>query len=74
MKGIIDTYWINGALGTVGIVLTENEFKQTAYIGVCHGDRQDFDEKYIMDYGSKMSKDQAKGFFGNLVNDETYKR
>ena len=74
MRNIIDTYWVSAGQGTFGFVLTEDEFKQTAYMGVCRGDLQELDELYIMDYGSKMTIAQAKGFFGYQINSKTYKR
>jgi hypothetical protein len=74
MRNIIDSTWFINREGTVGIVLTEDEFKQVAYISKVHGDLKELDELLIMDYGSKLTKAQAIGFFGEQVNTETYKR
>jgi hypothetical protein len=74
MRKVINTYWINGSIATIGIVLTEDEHKQIAYISACHGNDMDSDIKHIMDYGGKMSILQAQGYFGSAVNEKTYKQ
>ena len=74
MRKVLDSIWFSGQKGTYGAILTEDEFKQVAYTGVVAGDRQDWDEKFLLDWGSKLTKEQAIGFFGNQVNEETYRK
>jgi len=69
----IDTRWIDTRGGTIGIVLTENEFRQKAYICVVSGVNIVDDLIMVINYGGSLSKTEAIGFFGKLVNKKTYK-
>lgn len=70
---IIDVNWFNTHKGFIGIVLTENEFRQRAYICQVDGYDEAEDVALIIDYGAKLTLNQAIGFFGDLVKSENYK-
>jgi len=71
MKTISKT-WFNSSKGSIGIVLAENEIHQMAYISSVPGMNEDTDIDTVKAWGAKMTLPQAKGFFGDLVNEETY--
>ncbi len=54
---IIETFWFTGGIGTVGIVVCENEVtrKRKAYIGIASGLCEQVDTESIMHHGSKVS-------------------
>ena len=71
---VIDSIWFTNRDGTTGVVLGEDEFKQQAYISLVEGFSRDEDEEYVLQYGSKLTKQQAYGFFPNSLNtDGMYK-
>ena len=65
--------WISTRGGTIGIALTENEFRQKAFICVVPGVNMVDDLIMVINYGGSLSKTEAIGFFGKLVNKKTYK-
>lgn len=70
MCQILKAEWRSGR-DTVGIVLAEGgDGKLRAYIGVAHGDNEDFDANYIALYGARLSLDEARGFFPDLKEEE----
>ena len=71
MKTISNT-WFNNSRGSIGVVLAENEFHQMAYISAVPGNDEEGDITTVKEWGAKMTIDQARGFFGDLVNEETY--
>lgn len=82
MSEIIESEWWTGATGTVGAVLINNEhdgFK--VYIGCAPAQsdsrviyKEEFDTKFIHQYGTKMSYEQAAGIFGKRMKGENIRR
>ena len=68
----INCIWLNNMRGIIGVVLAQDEFKQQAYICACGGIDQDVDLATIKDYGTKLNLEQAKGFFGDKIIEESY--
>ena len=72
MAKIIARTWFNNGRGCIGAVLAENEYGQKAFISSVAGHDQEQDEKSVLEWGSSMTINQAKGFFGDLVDEEKY--
>ena len=74
MMKTIDVKWFSNTTGCIGIILAEDEHKQVAYIGSVEGHNEEFDIGHIKEWGSKLSLEQAIGFFGSFIKKERYKR
>jgi len=73
MTKIITKTWFNNSKGTVGVVLAENEYGQKGFISSIQSTlSEDDDAQTVLDWGSSLSQSQAKGFFGDLVDDDKY--
>ena len=70
----LSTRWFSNTRGYIGIVLAENEFKQMAYMASVKGSSPYEDAETAKDWGSKLTYKEAVGFFGDLVNKETYNK
>lgn len=68
----IDFTWFNNTRGSIGVVLAKNEYGQKAYISSIVGINEEQDIKLVKEWGSSLSLQQAKGFFGDLVDEERY--
>jgi hypothetical protein len=71
MKALQHT-WLSTRGGCIGVVLAENNYGQKAFITVVSGHDEQQDIQHVMDWGSSLSLSQAKGFFGDHVDDEKY--
>jgi len=58
--------------GSIGVVLTENEYGQKAFICVVPGEDESDDIELVKSWGSSLSLERAKGFFPGQINEETY--
>jgi len=71
MKAINKT-WFNNSKGCIGVVLAENEYGQKAYISSVPGHDEESDVRTIMDWGARISRQQAEGFFPGQIDEEKY--
>lgn len=68
-----DVYWFTNVNSHIGVVLTENDRnEQRAYISGVRGSDVDVDEKFIREYGNKLTVIQAIGFFGARIRAGDY--
>ena len=58
---------------TIGIVLWKSEETGLlrATIAAVSGFHYERDQKHVMEYGTKLTFDEAKGFFPNILTDRT---
>lgn len=71
----VDVYWFTNIKGAVGVVLTVNDRnEQRAYISTVTSADEDIDEKFIREWGNKLTVTQAIGFFGKMIRPERYCR
>ena len=68
----INYTWFNNSRGSIGVVLAKNDYGQQAYISAVPGQDEQSDIKLVKEWGAKLSLSQAKGFFPNNVDDESY--
>ncbi len=67
---MVDVVWKSG-MSCIGIVLTRDVHSGLqAYIGVGGGNNEETDKKNIAKWGSKLSFQEAKGFFPYLKKQE----
>jgi len=67
----IATRWISGR-ATIGIVLWKSSGtgKLRATIAVVAGEDQNLDTKYVMEWGNRLSYQEAKGFFPDILKNK----
>ena len=67
----MEAIWFNSMLGTVGIVMYENEVGQKkAYIGIGDGLDEGYDIHQIKTHGAKLTLSQVKQIEAHLNNPE----
>ena len=54
---ILDKIWFTNQLGTVGIIIIEDNTKIKAYIGVVPRASESADTQYLIDYGNCLPLD-----------------
>lgn len=65
---ILQTIWITGR-DTIGVVLIENEIgQQSARIGIANTGSETTDITHIVEWGAKLTEEQAAGFFNQITN------
>jgi hypothetical protein len=69
---VLGKSWIPTSGGLIGVVLCENDYGQKAFIRVVEGSDEESDIQKVCDWGSTLQIEQAKGFFGSLVDDSKY--
>lgn len=73
MEEILDHLWFSSLKGTIGIVLVENDFRQTAYMCPVEGFDLKIDIQTVKECGAKLAFNHAMGFFPNKINPVKYK-
>ena len=69
---VLNSTFMSTRGGCIGVVLAENEYGQRAYITVVPGFDEESDTQHVKDWGSKLSKEVAKGFFPGQIDEERY--
>ena len=70
---VFDYKWFNNKHGGYGVVLAEYNGQQRAYFSLISGINETLDINTILEWGFKLNYFEARGFFGDLVNKDTYK-
>jgi hypothetical protein len=72
MNNLLDYKWINTRGGCVGVVLTENDYEQKAYMCVVQGNEEKLDIEYVKNWGVTLSFEIAQAYFPRLFDANKY--